>query len=69
MRTHPCDLVALHAISDLSGPRRDPGRRPWISNAELVCLAVTQILLDCPSGRRWLRGVHARVNRLFGCLP
>jgi len=66
---HACldDLViALYVtIDDLLEPRRGPGRRPKLSDAELVCLAVAQVLLGYHSERRWLRAVTHRLGHLF----
>ena len=66
---HACldDLViALYVtIDELLEPRRGPGRRPRLSDAELVCLAVAQVLLGYDSERRWLRAVNGRLGHLF----
>jgi hypothetical protein len=56
-------------VDDLLGPRRGPGRRPKLSDAELVCLAVAQVLLGCSSERRWLRFANRRLGHLFPYLP
>ncbi len=56
-------------VDDLLGPRLGPGRRPKRSDAELVCLAVAQVLLGCGSERRWLRVAGQRLGRLFPSLP
>jgi hypothetical protein len=49
-------VIALYVrIDERFGPRRGPGRRPKLSDAELVCLAVAQVLLGFGSERRWLR--------------
>ena len=41
-------LTALYVLADDFLPKRcGPGRRPRISDAEIVCLAVAQIFLDC----------------------
>lgn len=63
-------LTALYVLADDLLPRR-PGarRRPQITDAELVCLAVAQILLDCPSERRFLRLARTRLGHLFPYLP
>jgi len=46
-------LTARYVLADDLLPRRPRARRrPQITDAELVCLAVAQILLDCPSERR-----------------
>jgi hypothetical protein len=66
---HACldDLViALYVtIDELLEPRRGPGRPPRLSDAELVCLAVAQVLLGYRSERRWLRAVRGRLGHLF----
>jgi hypothetical protein len=70
---HACldDLViALYVtIDDLLGPRRRPGHPPKLSDAELVCLAVAQVLLGARSERHWLRFAHLRLGHLFPYLP
>jgi DDE family transposase len=66
---HACldDLViALYVtIDELLEPRRGPGRPPKLSDAELLCLAVAQVLLGYRSERRWLRAVNTRLGHLF----
>jgi hypothetical protein len=66
---HACldDLViALYVtIDDLLEPRHGPGRPPKLSDAELVCLAVAQVLLGYHSERHWLRAVGGRLGHLF----
>jgi Transposase len=61
------DLVtALYVtVDELVEPRRGPGCRPRLSDAELVCLAVAQVLLGYDSERRWLRAVADRLGHLF----
>jgi hypothetical protein len=70
---HACldDLVtALYVtIDELVGPRLGPGRPPKLSDAELVCLAVAQVLLGARSERHWLRFAHDRLGHLFPYLP
>jgi hypothetical protein len=56
-------------IDELLGPRRGPGRPPKLSDAELVCLAVAQVLLGVASERRWLRFAGQRLGHLFPYLP
>jgi hypothetical protein len=57
-------------LADEFLPRRPRARRrPQITDAELVCLAVAQILLDCPSERRFLRFAICRLSHLFPYLP
>jgi hypothetical protein len=70
----PADLdtlvIALYVmVDDLGGPRLGPGRRPRLSDAELVCLAVAQVLLGWDSERRWLRFADRRLGHLFPYLP
>ena len=63
-------LTALYVLADDLLPRRPRARRrPQITDAELVCLAVAQILLDCPSERRFLRFAMCRLGHLFPYLP
>jgi hypothetical protein len=63
-------VIALYVtIDDLFGPRTGPGRKPKLSDAELVCLAVAQVLLGCGSERRWLRFANCRLGHLFPYLP
>jgi Transposase DDE domain len=66
---HACldDLViALYVtIDELLQPRRGPGRPPKLSDAELLCLAIAQVLLGYRSERRWLRAVNNRLGHLF----
>jgi hypothetical protein len=64
-------LIALYveltdAIIPSLGPRRrGPGRPPAVTDAELVCLAVAQVLLRYDDERHWLRAAPARVGHLF----
>ena len=71
MRADLDDLViALYVtVDDQLRPRIGPGRRPVLSDAELVCLAVAQVLLGCNSERRWLRFARRRLGHLFPYLP
>jgi hypothetical protein len=63
-------VIALYVmVDDLLGPRIGPGRRPRLSDAELVCLAIAQVLLGCDSERRWLRLANQRLGHLFPYLP
>lgn len=64
-------LVALyveltdHIIPALGPRRRGPGRPPVVTDAELVCLAVAQVLLRYDDERHWLRAAPIRVGHLF----
>jgi DDE family transposase len=63
-------LIALYVFADEVLPRRPRARRrPQITDAELVCLAVAQILLDIPSERHFLRFAISRLGHLFPYLP
>jgi hypothetical protein len=45
--------------------RAGPGRPPAVSDAELVCLAVAQVLLRYHDEHHWLRAAPTRVGHLF----
>jgi hypothetical protein len=65
-------LTALYVFCDdrLTPPERPrPGRRKKLSDAELLCLAVAQVLLGYPSQHHWLRFCYARLGHLFPYLP
>jgi hypothetical protein len=63
-------LIGLYVLADdFLVPRRGPGRPPRITDAELVCLAVAQMLLDCPGDRRFLAIARYRLGDLFPYLP
>jgi hypothetical protein len=47
------------------GRRRGPGRPPAVTDAELVCLAVAQVLLRYHDEHHWLRAAPSRVGHLF----
>lgn len=63
-------LTALYVLADDLLPSRPRARKnPKITDAELVCLAVAQVLLDVPSERRFLRMAMVRLSHLFPYLP
>jgi hypothetical protein len=66
-------LTALYVeIADHVVPARPvrPGAfAPKLTDAELVCLAVAQVLLGFSSEHRWLRFAYGRLGRLFPHLP
>lgn len=65
-------LTALYVFCDdhLTPPEpRRPGRRKKLSDAELICLAVAQVLLGYPSQHHWLRFCYGRLGHLFPYLP
>ena len=47
------------------GRRRGPGRPPAVTDAEVVCLAVAQVLLRYHDEHHWLRAAPTRVGHLF----
>ena len=64
-------LIALYVeltdriIPVLGFARSGPGQRPEVTDAELVCLAVAQVLLRFDDERHWLRAAASRVGHLF----
>jgi hypothetical protein len=66
-------VIALYVtIDELLGPDPrggHPGRKPRLSDAELVTLAVAQVLLGCHGEHRWLRFCYCRLGHLFPYLP
>jgi Transposase DDE domain len=63
-------LTALYVlVDDFLPSRTGPGRRPRITDAELITLAVAQIFLDCPSERRFLRFAGKQLGHLFSYIP
>ena len=65
-------LTALYVLIDdhviPSGQRR-PGRPRRLSDAELVCLAVAQVLLGARSEHHWLRLCYGRLGHLSRTCP
>jgi hypothetical protein len=45
------------------------GRPRLLTDAELVCVALAQVLLGCDSERRWMRTAPGRIGHLFPRLP
>ena len=64
-------LISLYVLVDdlLPTRRRRLGRPVRISDSELICLAIAQVLLDCPNERRFLRLARARLGHLFPYIP
>jgi hypothetical protein len=64
-------LTALYAeltdriMPSLGFTRSGPGKPPEVTDAELVCLAVAQVLLRYDDERHWLRAARARVGHLL----
>jgi len=66
------DALLTHVyvlVDDLLPARRRFGRPPLITDNELICLAVAQVLLDCPNERRFLRLAKQRLAHLFPYIP
>lgn len=66
-------VIALYVtIDELLGPdprATFPGRKPRLSDAELLCLATAQVLLGYHTDARWLRFCYCRLGHLFPYLP
>lgn len=63
-------LTALYVlIDDFLPGRKGPGRPPQISDAELIALAVAQVLLGLPNDRQFLALARYRLGHLFPYLP
>ena len=65
-------LTALYVEIDdhvIPSGRRRPGGPKRLADAELVCLAVAQVLLGARSEHHWLRLCYARLGHLFPYLP
>lgn len=65
-------LTALYVLIDdhVIPPRqRRPGRPKKLTDAELVCLAVAQVLLGALSEHHWLRTCYARLYTCFRSCP
>jgi hypothetical protein len=65
-------LTALYVEIDdhvVPSARPRPGQPKKLTDAELVCLAVAQVLLGARSEHHWLRLCYARLGHLFPYLP
>jgi DDE family transposase len=63
-------VTALYVeIDDLIPRPSGRGRRPRLTSAELLCLAVMQVLLRYPSERHWLRYARKHLRGMFPYLP
>jgi hypothetical protein len=65
-------LVALYVLIDdhvIPPQQRRVGRPKKLTDAELVCLAVAQVLLGARSEHHWLRLCYGRLGHLFPYLP
>jgi DDE family transposase len=63
-------LAALYCFLDdhVVSPRRI-GRRPLLTDTELLCLAIAQVLLGFPSERHWIRYARKNLRHLFRYIP
>jgi hypothetical protein len=66
-------LTALYVFVDdrVVLPRTGRGRRPELTDSELICLAVAQVLLRFDGERRWIRHIHSapQWRSMFPRLP
>lgn len=63
-------LTALYCfVDDELIYRRVPGRPKRLTDPELVCLAVAQVLLNRPSETAWLRYARKHLSGMFPYLP
>lgn len=65
-------MIALYVLIDdhvIPEHRRGPGRPKRLTDAELVCLAVAQVLLGARSEHHWVRMCYCRLGHLFPYLP
>jgi hypothetical protein len=65
-------LIALYVLIDdhvIGSGQRRPGHPKTLPGAELVCLAVAQVLLGARSAHHWLRMCYGRLGHVVPCLP
>jgi len=63
-------LTSIYVLLDDFLPDREgPGRRPKITDAELITLAVAQVFLGVPNDRQFLGFAIWRLGHLFPYLP
>jgi Transposase DDE domain len=63
-------LTALYVfLDDHVIGRRRIGRPPLLSDAELLCLAIAQVLLEFPRERHWIRYARKHLRHLFPYIP
>ncbi len=56
-------------VDDFLPKRRGPGRPPKITDAELITLAIAQVLMGLPNDRQFLALASYRLGHLFPYLP
>jgi hypothetical protein len=63
-------LTAIYVLLDDFLPARSgPGRKPKITDAELITLAIAQVFLGVPNDRQFLGFAAWRLGHLFPYLP
>jgi hypothetical protein len=62
-----CTVVYCTADDLLPEPKKNAKRET--TDAEIVTLAVAQVLMGLPSDRRFLRAARRQIGHLFPCLP
>ena len=66
-------LTALYVLIDdhVAPPRTGRGRRPELTDSQLLCLAVAQVFLGYHRERRWIRHIHSgpQWRAMFPYLP
>lgn len=63
-------LTAIYVqVDDFLPVRRGPGRPPRITDAELISLAIAQVLMGLPNDRQFLAIAAYRLGHLFPYLP
>jgi hypothetical protein len=61
--------TAVYVTADDLLPDRAPNARRMVNDAEVVTLAVAQVVMGIPSDRRFLAVAAARLGHLFPALP
>jgi hypothetical protein len=63
-------LTALYVyLDDHVVPPRRIGRPPLLSDSELLCLVIAQVLLGFPGERHWIRYARKNLQHLFPHIP
>jgi hypothetical protein len=63
-------LIALYVyLDDHVVPARRTGRPPLLSDSELLCLVIAQVLLGFPGERHWIRYARKNLRHLFPHIP
>jgi Transposase DDE domain len=61
--------ISVYVTADELLPRRATNARRRLSDAEIVTLAVAQVVMGLPSDRRFLRAARHQLGELFPVLP